>query len=295
MSRILNIFTKNCGIEKIRITGGEPTIHKNFFSYSKLLQQLPLVDRGITTNGLLLTRHAELIRRTYNLINISLDTLDREKFELISNRSAKFHDRIIQGIGCVASGNHQSVKDVTVKLNTVMMKGVNDDELLDLIRFSSSLENTSIRFIELMPFNGNREVNKLFMSRDEILSTIRAQFGEEIEMVKTDDQNSSTGIFEYSVNNVQFGIISSMTNAFCGTCNRIRLTSDGKLRNCLFSNFSDELDLFNLIDAGATDNEIEEEIRKCIYGKFFSHGGRETIEEMWDTAGQNRSMIQIGG
>jgi cyclic pyranopterin phosphate synthase len=124
IERLLNIFVKKCGIEKIRLTGGEPTIDSNFTEYMLLLTLLPLRDVGITTNGVLMSRYLDQILSTFNLINISLDTLDREKFQLISNRSGMYHDRVMDGIRQIAC----SKREAKLKLNTVVMKGVNDDE-----------------------------------------------------------------------------------------------------------------------------------------------------------------------
>jgi cyclic pyranopterin phosphate synthase len=150
-----------------------------------------------------------------------------------------------------------------------------------------------------MPFNGNGGINKLFMSKDEILKAIEDEFGGMISQIQNDDVGggSSTGAFEYQVStrSIRFGIISSMTDSFCGSCNRIRLTSDGRLRNCLFSDESDEVDLIGMMRQGATDDDLERAIRECVVQKFFSHGGRH-VDELWTSSRQlNRPMIRIGG
>ena len=291
LERILKIFVHKCGITKIRITGGEPTIHPYFDEYMRILLSLPLVDRAITTNGVLYKR-MDRVGKICNRVNVSLDTLDRDKFSLISNRDPKVLDNVLKSLEILSSSSFSTTK---VKINTVVMRGINDDELEKILRFcETTLPNVTVRFIELMPFNGNGAANKLFMSKDEILKILRHP----VVQIPTssDDPSRSSGNFFYSLPNGQrpFGIISSMTDAFCGSCNRVRLTSDGKLRNCLFSDTESETDLVGLIDRGCSDDEIESAIRKNILKKYPSHGGKH-VNQLWNESHRNRSMISIGG
>ena len=284
IDRILKIFVHNCGVTKIRITGGEPTIHPNFPDYVHMLSSLPLTDRAITTNGVLFQRMKE-ISKFFNRINVSLDTLDRDKFPLISNRKPDVFDNVLRSIEILAGSS------AIIKINTVVMRGINDDELENILRFFENFPNITVRFIELMPFNGNGTANRLFVSKEEILK----KFGDDVLEIPSNDKSSSSGNHMYAFPNRQpFGIISSMTDAFCGSCNRIRLTSDGKLRNCLFSDSDTETDLVSLIERGCSDDEIERAIRDNVSRKFFSHGGKPA-NDLWSHTHRNRSMISLGG
>jgi len=285
LERLLKIFVGRCGITKIRLTGGEPTIHPYFNDYLSLLSSLSLTDRGITTNGVLFNKMNEIAKH-FNRVNVSLDTLDREKFPLISNRDPNVFDNVLKSIRILASGSTK------VKINTVVMRGINDDDLLDILHFADSFPNITVRFIELMPFNGNGHANKLFLSKDEMLGKI----SRDVTEIPSNELSSSAGQLMYSVPGLgrPFGIISSMTDIFCGSCNRIRLTSDGKLRNCLFSDTDTETDLVAMIVRGCSDDELENAIRENIGGKFISHGGKK-VDELWHQSQRNRSMISLGG
>ena len=178
------------------------------------------------------------------------------------------------------------------------MRGINDDELLKIIFFANKFNNRSkilVRFIELMPFNGNGHANKLFVNKEEILKLIQNQNSGFPIDVKSFSSNSSAGQSIYTLpSGESFGIISSITDNFCGSCNRLRLTSDGKLRNCLFSDIDTETDLMKMIRDGYSDDEIEIAIRKNIGNKFFSHGGK-SVDELIGKTHKNRSMISLGG
>jgi molybdenum cofactor biosynthesis enzyme MoaA len=274
----VNILVSRCGITKIRLTGGEPTVHPEFDLYTSLLSSLPLEARGITTNGILFTR-MDRIARCFNLVNVSLDTLDSEKFALIAKRPVL--NNVLKSLDILSSSSAK------IKINTVVMRGINDDELVDILSLSSKYPNTTVRFIELMPFNGNGHANKLFISKEEILDKL----GQGIARVRQDPSSSAS---TYSVNGREFGIISSITDDFCGSCNRIRLTSDGKIRNCLFADTDTETDLVALIRAGKCDEEIEHAIRENVGKKFASHGGK-TADELWNQTHRNRAMISLGG
>ena len=175
-----------------------------------------------------------------------------------------------------------------VKLNVVVKKGFNEDEILDFIRWTKT-NDIHVRFIEFMPFAGNNWSMEEVVSYKEILKTVKEHYG--IEKLR-DSANSTSKA--YSVNGFKgtFAVISSVTDHFCASCNRLRLTADGKIKNCLFSN--GELDLLTSLRQG---EDIEVLIRSCLLQKHFKHGGIKNIQQVQKEGLElsKRSMILIGG
>lgn len=276
---IARIFT-SLGVNKIRLTGGEPLIRKDAADIIGRLAQLPVV-LTLTTNGTRLHQYTELLSACgIRSLNISLDTLDPDRFLLMTRRNlfAQVKSNIDE---MVALG-------FEVKVNTVVMKGVNDDELEAFIRWTRNLP-IHVRFIEFMPFTGNRWQPEKVLGWQQILERATSAF--DIRPLGRDTHGTAK---KYAVNGHlgTFAVISTMTAPFCGDCNRLRLTADGKMKNCLFSPSETDLltayrngeDIIPLIQANVRDK------RESLGGQFTA--GPQQVDA---TQIENRSMISIGG
>lgn len=266
------------GVNTIRLTGGEPLIRKNVDSLIRELSGLG-VTLKLTTNGIVLDKYFDLFKDTgLHKINISLDTLEKSKSVFITKRD--YFDRILENINRAVGYNFD------IKLNVVLIKGVNDMEINNFIELTRN-QNIGIKFIEFMPFKGNKWDWEKGVSKVEILKTATTGFG---DLEKLDDPQHSTSA-NYRVNGFKgsFGIVSTITNPFCSGCNRIRLTADGKMKNCLFA--VSETDLLTPYRMG---HSIDEIILSSIKTKKFSRDGMDEGMER-EQYEQNRSMIKIGG
>jgi len=275
-------FVEN-GVDKIRLTGGEPLLRKDFPEIISKLSSLK-TSLSITTNGILIDRHIDVLKQSgIKKINLSLDTLVSSKFHSITLRNQ--FEKVVENMHLLL--NH----DFKVKANVVLMKGFNENEIIDFVQLTRLLP-ISIRFIEFMPFAGNEWDRSKMVSQDEILSQLDTVFSsEEIEKLE-DEKNFTARTYKIKGFQGDFGIISSITNPFCDGCNRIRLTANGKIKNCLFSN--SETDLLTPFRNGES---IENLISESIKNKKKVRAGMVTIEEMDDPTlhFDNRSMIAIGG
>jgi len=275
-------FVEN-GVDKIRLTGGEPLLRKDFPEIISKLSTLK-TSLSITTNGILIDRHINVLKQSgIKKINLSLDTLVSSKFHSITLRNQ--FEKVVENMHLLL--NH----DFKVKVNVVLMKDFNENEIIDFVQLTQLLP-ISIRFIEFMPFAGNEWDRSKMVSQNEILSQLETVFSSE-EIQKLEDEKNFTAR-TYKIKGFQgdFGIISSITNPFCDGCNRIRLTANGKIKNCLFSN--SETDLLTPFRNGES---IENLIFESIKNKKKVRAGMVTIEEMDDPTlhFDNRSMIAIGG
>ena len=270
------------GVNKIRLTGGEPFVRKDFEGIIRKLATLN-VEIAITTNGILLERYLPLLKEL-NILNItiSIDSLDLEKNQEITRRN--YFEKVWKAIKTM-----QQLVPI-VKLNVVLMKGINDNEINDFIALTQK-ENLKIRFIEFMPFDGNAWNTEKLVSEADILNNSNTHFSQKIERTK-DQPNDTSRNYKIKGAVGSFAIISSVTNPFCDTCNRIRLTADGKLKNCLFSN-----DETSLLDDFRNGLDITNKIKLAIGKKHKARGGMDTIEKLTDPElhSNNRSMIAIGG
>ena len=279
---IAQTFVNN-GVNKIRLTGGEPLLRKDFPEIIEKLAQLK-TEISITTNGILIDRHIEVLKQfKVRKINLSLDTLVATKFNTITLRNQ--FEKVIDNLHLLLNN------DFKVKVNVVLIKGFNDNEIIDFINLTESLP-ISIRFIEFMPFAGNQWDRSKMVSQTEILNQLSAHFSES-NLEKLQDEKNFTAR-EFKIKNYlgSFGIISSITNPFCDGCNRIRLTANGKIKNCLFSN--SETDLLTPYRNGEA---IESIIASAIKNKKKVRAGMTTIEDVDNPVlnQDNRSMIAIGG
>ncbi len=271
------------GVTKIRLTGGEPLIRKDISFVLEKLASLP-VELSMTTNAVIIHKFIDTLKLYgVNNINLSLDTLIKEKFKKITLRD---------NFDIVYSNILLLVKEgFNVKINAVLMRGVNDDEIIDFINLTKDLP-ISVRFIEFMPFDGNKWDMTKMVSYQEVMSHVNTSFAEsEIERLQ-DAPNDTAKNYKIKAYKGSFAVISSVTNPFCDSCNRLRLTANGQLKNCLFS--STESDLLTTLREGKS---IEPVIQKAVQSKFKVRGGMDTLKKLQEPKlhSQNRSMITIGG
>ena len=273
----------NSGVDKIRLTGGEPLLRKDFPEIIAQLASLK-TEISITTNGILIDKHIAVLKQ-FNIkkINLSLDTMIPSKFQTITLRNQ--FEKVIDNLYLLLNNEFK------IKVNVVLIKGFNDNEIIDFINLTQYLP-ISIRFIEFMPFAGNEWDKSKMVSQNEILDIVKTRFApSEIEKLD-DDKNFTSRQFKIKNYLGNFGIISSITNPFCDGCNRIRLTANGKIKNCLFSN--SETDLLTPYRNGES---LEDLIAFTIKNKKKIRAGMSTIEDMNNPVfhQDNRSMIAIGG
>ena len=251
------------GVNKVRLTGGEPLVRRDL---DRLVTRLAAVagidDLGLTTNGMLLADQAQaLYNAGLRRINVSLDTLDPARFRALTRRDGL--DRVIAGIEAA-----RAVGFSPIKLNAIALKGETEAELVPLARFARD-HGAELRFIEYMPLDaGAWERDKVLLAT-EMIARLEAEFG---PLVPTGDQDprSPSLDFDYADGSGRVGFIASVSRPFCGNCNRLRLTADGKLRNCLFA--LDETDLRALLRAEqADDPTLVGALRASVAGKWAGH------------------------
>jgi len=279
---LAKLFVKH-GVTKIRLTGGEPLIRKDIPIILEKLSGLP-VTLSLTTNAVVVDRHMDTLKKYgVNKINVSLDSLNREKFKKITLRDD--FDVVYNNLLALIENNFQ------VKLNMVVMKGVNDDEIIDFIELSKEWP-ISVRFIEFMPFDGNKWNIEKTVSYDALLEKVAKYYPHESIVRLQDAPNDTSKNFKINGYKGSWALINTVTNPFCDSCNRLRLTANGNLKNCLFS--QSESDLLTPLRAG---EDIESIIQKAVEAKKNMRGGMDTPAKMKDPKyhSLNRSMITIGG
>lgn len=277
--RLVGLFEKT-GVTKIRLTGGEPTIRPGLVELVRGIKSFPGIEEvSMTTNALLLGRMADdLARAGLDRVNVSIDTLDPERFKMMT-RGGRF-DLVWQGIEAAEAAGIRPIK-----LNTVVVKDQNEDEVVDMAALT--LERPwQVRFLEIMPMEGVGDVHdEGLVTSEETQARLEAHFGP----LQPLDVNPADPARGWKIPGAAgtIGFISPVSEPFCETCNRVRLTADGKLRLCLLR--PDEGDLRDVMRAGASDDELEHAIRSAIWRKPWGHGladgERATV----------RGMSQIGG
>jgi molybdenum cofactor biosynthesis enzyme MoaA len=329
LQRLVSLFA-SMGVNKIRLTGGEPLVRPDVEKVCEIIASTEGIRTvGMTTNGILLPRKIHALHAAgLNALNISLDTLDESKFMLVTRRKG-----LAKVLDSIRLAEHLGYNPV--KVNCVVMRGVNDDEIPDFVKMTKD-RPLEVRFIEFMPFDDNKwsrakmvpfmemmdRVEKYLASvapqpefeesvaaglsnkGNPASSSVPAPLGTPLVMRNGAEYKSRFGfrlkhvpggetasIFQAPGYRGRIGFITSMTDHFCSSCNRLRLTADGNLKVCLFG--EDELSLTKLMREGASDNELEVAIRGAVTQKHFSHGGKVTPEDI--SQGHNRPMIKIGG
>jgi cyclic pyranopterin phosphate synthase len=283
IERIARVCVERFGVDAIRLTGGEPTVRAHLPVLVGKLAALRTgdgrpVDIALTTNGATLrTVAADLVAAGLRRVNVSLDTLKRDRFVELTRRDELAH--VLEGIEAATEAGLDPVK-----INAVVMRGVNDDEVVDLAAFGRD-RGVTMRFIEWMPLDADqRWQSNAVVSQAEILAAIDAVFP--VEPLVRGHQPAER--FAYRDGRGEVGVIPSVTRPFCDTCDRVRLTAEGQLRACLFS--VDEVDLRALVREGGSDDDLAEAVARCVAGKWAGHMiGQVTFVR------PRRSMSQIGG
>uniref|UniRef100_T1JPP1 Radical SAM core domain-containing protein n=1 Tax=Tetranychus urticae TaxID=32264 RepID=T1JPP1_TETUR len=281
--RLAKLFVASLGVKKIKLTGGEPLVRSDCIQIVADLTALKasgLLNIGITTNGLVLGRSIKkLVESGLDSVNISLDTLRPEKFEFITRR---------KGFSAVFNSIERCLEadlPKTVKINCVVMRGLNDDEILSFVELTQH-KKLEVRFIEYMPFDDNKwSYGKMFPAH-EIMATIKSKY--EVKSLPKDHPSDTAQLFQVNGFQGKIGFIGSMTQNFCGACNRLRIAANGNLKVCLFG--SEEVSLRDPLRSGWSDQEIIKLIQSALSKKRERHAGAINISKS-----TNKPMILIGG
>ena len=283
IERLAGLFVRRYGVEGIRLTGGEPTVRAHL---PVLVEKLAAiegpsgpVDVAMTTNGASMRLVAETLRGAgLRRVNISLDTLDREKFQRMTRRDELV--RVLDGIEAAREAGFEPVK-----INAVIERGVNDDEIVDLATYGRD-HDVEVRFIEFMPLDAEGHwMNDKVVGQDEIVEAIDAVYP--LEQVPARGA-APADRFRYLDGRGMVGVIPTVTKPFCGDCDRVRLTAEGEFRTCLFA--TREFDLMTAMRSGETDDQLADRIEAAVATKWAGH----RINQV-NFIRPGKSMSQIGG
>ena len=271
---------KELGVTSVRLTGGEPLVRRGLPELVSRLSALGFDDLALTTNGMLLAQQARALADAgLNRVNISCDSLRPERFGTIRRRGDL--NTVLHAMDVAEEAGL-----VPVKVNVVLLRDRNDDEVLDFASFARTTGRT-VRFIEYMPLDGAGAWERdQLVAGDEVFRRIAARWP--LEPVGALGGRAPAQTFRFVDGQGEIGLISSVTQPFCGTCNRLRLTADGAIRNCLFSD--DELDARKVLRSGRSDHQLELLLRHAVWGKQPGHGINEP-----GFLRPARSMSMIGG
>lgn len=280
--RLINILVRNLGVKKIRFTGGEPLIRKDILhilkNISELKKDFPL-SLGITTNGTELEKNLHsLYDCGIDYLNISLDTLQPQRFIAITGKS--LFEQTLQSIYLAEKMNFKKVK-----VNAVIINKINDDELIEFVEYFKNLD-VELRFIEFMPFGSNEWQKDGFVSAEEMKNKIQTAF----KLVKLEDDNRIADNYAVAGYKCKVGFISSISNHFCDSCNRLRITATGKIKLCLFSSEERTSLKYYLANSNISDEEIAERISQSLQFKQEKHPGVEELLKL-----HHNNMLSIGG
>ncbi|MGE0757093.1 MAG: GTP 3',8-cyclase MoaA [Pirellulaceae bacterium] len=274
--------TAELGIRKIRLTGGEPLVRADLHLLVEMLTAVPgMQDIALTTNGILLAEQAEALRRAgLQRVNISLDAMSEEVFQRISRRPGL--DRVLAGIRAA-----QHVGFPVIRLNAVAIQGITESEVVPLGEFARRL-GLELRFIEFMPLDadGQWQMDQV-LTGETIRSILESEFGPLLPAERPDPSQPAMD-YEFADGRGRIGFINPVTQPFCGDCNRLRLTAEGQVRNCLFS--TTEWDARAVLRRGGSDAELAQLVRDCVAAKKPGHGIDST-----EFVKPARAMYQIGG
>jgi GTP 3',8-cyclase len=279
--RLISIAVQRLGVEEVRFTGGEPLIRRGFVGIVERTAQLrPRPSISVTTNGLGLDKSARALADAgLDRVNVSLDTVRPEVFKAITRRD-RFHD-VAKGLEAAASAGLDPVK-----VNAVLLRGHNDDQAPELLRWCIE-RGYSLRFIEQMPLDAQHGWSREAMiTAEEILAALEAEF--DLSPAEAPRGSDPAELFTVDGGPATVGVIASVTRPFCGDCDRVRLTADGQVRNCLFAR--EESDLRSALRGGASDDEIADRWRAAMWTKRAGHG---IDDESFLQPG--RPMSAIGG
>lgn len=277
------------GVRKYRLTGGEPTLRGDIVDIVRGLAQLEPDQIGMTTNGIVLEKYLDqLVEAGLNSINISLDTMHPDKFARLTRRPAAYLDRVWSSLA--AAHEYESVR---VKVNCVVMRGSNNDEVNDFLQLAEQFPRLQVRFIEYMPFDANGWNTDKFIGYQELL-----QQAPQLIPVASKDPHDTTKWYHLPsappTSRPQIGFITSMSNHFCAGCNRLRLTTDGDIKVCLFDGHT-HVSLRDALRAGLHADELDRLLAAVLRAKHFKLGGHEDPAAIAEDAANNRPMTLIGG
>ena len=277
LERVARLLVERHGIRSIRLTGGEPTVRAHLPVLVAKLATLP-VDLALTTNGVTLVSQAEALAAAgLRRVNVSLDSLRADRFAELTRRDEL--PTVLAGIDAAVAAGH-----APVKVNVVVMRGVNDDEVVDLAAWGRD-RGVTVRFIEWMPLDGSDAWRReQVVTQAEILERLSAAFP--LEPLSRGSEPAER--FRYLDGAGEVGVIPSVTRPFCERCDRLRLTADGQLRSCLFS--LEDHDLRAVLRGGGTDDDLSDAIEACVGAKWAGHA----IDQVHFVR-PRRSMSQIGG
>lgn len=280
MAQLLTVF-ESLGIEKVRITGGEPFMRKNIMQFlEQLSESKQIKDWHITTNGVLMLPHIPRLKLLgISGVNLSLDTLQRDRFQQMTRRD---------DFQTVWSALESLIEHgISVKINAVVQKGVNDDELVAMAALAKDYP-IEMRFIEFMPFNGGNFDTSDFLSESDMIDKLSQHYQLNPVVRKHGDtaQRFTIDGFKGSI-----GTIAAFTRSFCGSCNRLRIDAKGQLRNCLYGQSEDVLK--SILRSGSTTEDIEKEIKAVIERK--PKDGLVAENQVAAKDGIHESMSTIGG
>ncbi|KAI8325355.1 molybdenum cofactor biosynthesis prote [Martensiomyces pterosporus] len=267
--RLARVFVEQ-GVDKIRLTGGEPTVRRDIVELVRglnSLRPLGLKKIAMTTNGIALRRKLPLLHEAgLDGLNISLDTRDPRKFELFTRRKGCEH--VLRAIDDATRLGFDFVK-----VNVVVMRGQNEDEVPAFVEMTHD-DSVDVRFIEYMPFDGNKWGQSKLVGYRELLDRLVKTYGDSLERLPLEDNHTAKG-YRIKGYKGQFGFITSMTHSFCSSCNRVRVMADGNLKVCLFGNT--EVSLRDLLRAGASDEEVLKTISDAVKRKKRAHAGLDIL------------------
>jgi GTP 3',8-cyclase len=280
ITRLVSVLS-SIGVHDIRLTGGEPLVRRGFPRLAAMLAALPEVrDLSLTTNGFLLERDASaLVRAGIDRFNVSVDSLQRDRFYELTRRDAL--PQVLRGLERLASFPEAH----PIKINAVAMRGFTEEEVIPFARLARHTPY-QVRFIEFMPLDADRAWSPdQVLAGDEVRAAIDAVYPLESE---PREPHATARVYRFADGQGKIGFINPVSEPFCGDCNRIRLTADGRLRTCLFS--LNETDLRGPLRAGADDAQLERIIRDAVWRKELKHhvGDPGFIRPM-------RTMSAIGG
>lgn len=281
--RLVSIFVKKFEFNKVRLTGGEPFARKNII---ELIEELTILkneyqfELSVTTNGLLINGNFKNLKgHGLDRINFSLDSLNPKRYELITGKN-QLHN-VLDAIVDAENAGFSNIK-----INTVIIKNVNDDEIDDFIDYSNKT-GRNIRFIEYMPFSNNGYDKVGFISSQELMTKISQYY----ELIPN-NKNEESVAMDYRIKDSKalISFISPISDHFCGLCNRLRITAEGKLKLCLFSPNKTELELKDMLRNDYSDERIAESIIKALVEKDYAHPNIEELIKL-----KNNNIISVGG
>ncbi len=281
ITRLVRVAAR-LGINRIRLTGGEPLVRADLPSLIRMLRGIDgIQDVALTTNGLLLADQAKALRDAgLDRLNISLDAMSEATFERIARRPGL--DRVLRGIAAA-----QAAGFTKIRLNAVAIRGLTESEIIPLARFARE-QGLELRFIEFMPLDAEQQwASDQVLSGAQIRAMLEREFGPLRPAWRSDSSQPAVD-YEYADGGGKLGFINPVSQPFCHDCNRLRVTADGKLRNCLFSTV--EWDARQLLRTNARDEEIAELLHACVGAKKAGHG-IDTPQFLRP----ERAMYQIGG